>query len=297
MKIGFIGVGVMGSPMAENILDGGYELYVHDTDSDALQNLVQRGAGSGENPKEIASIVDVVITMLPLPSDVETVVFASDGVVEAARKGLIFVDMSTGSPVLAKKIAIKLGDYGVKVIDCPVGGGEPQAIEGSLVLIAGGDKSVLEKIRPMLMCMGNKLVYCGGPGTGQAMKLTNNMLGAVSFQATAEALSLGMKFGIKLETMLDVLSSTAAGNTLITKILPGKTFKGDYKPGFSIRLAKKDVGLALDLAKELDVPVPLASFTSQRIATLIASGYGDLDIGAIIKAQADLLKLEMRTDT
>jgi len=296
MKVGFIGVGTMGSAMARNVLKGGFDLVVYDTNRDAVQALVNEGANSGESPKDVASITDVIITMLPMPSDVENVVFGAQGVIDGIKEGSIYIDMSTGCPVLAKRIADELKKLGVTALDSPVGGGEPEAITGSLVLMVGGEAETIEKVRPLLECMGKSVIHCGGPGTGQAMKLINNMLGAVTFQATAEALSLGMKSGIELKTMLTVLSNTAASNALIIHVLPRKAFKGDYQPGFTLRLAQKDVGLALDLAKKYSVPVPLAAQTLQRISQLISSGYGDLDIGAVIKAQADLLNLSIQLD-
>ncbi len=296
MKIGFIGVGIMGSRMAHNVLKGGFDLVVYDTSRDAVQALVNEGANSGESPKDVASVTDVIITMLPMPSDVENVVLGVQGIIDGVKEGSIYIDMSTGDPILAKRIADELEKLGVAALDCPVGGGKSEAIAGSLVLMAGGEAETIENVQPLLECMGKSVIHCGGPGTGQAMKLTNNMLGAMTYQATAEALSLGMKCGIELKTMLTVLSNTAASNALITRVLPGKAFKGDYQPGFTLRLTQKDVGLALNLAKKYSVPVPLAAQTLQRVSQLISSGYGDLDIGAIIKAQADLLNLSIQLD-
>jgi len=296
MKIGFIGVGIMGSPMARNVLKGGFDLVVYDTSRDAVQVLVNKGANSGESPKDVASVTDVIITMLPMPSDVENVVLGVQGIIDGVKEGSIYIDMSTGDPVLAKRIADELEKLGVATLDCPVGGGKPEAIAGSLFLMAGGEAETIENVRPLLECMGKSVIHCGGSGTGQVMKLTNNMLGAMTFQATTEALSLGMKFGIELKTMLAVLSNTAASNALITRVLPGKAFKGDYQPGFTLRLTQKDLGLALDLAKKYSVPIPLAAQTLQRVSQLISSGYGDLDIGAFIKAQADLLDLSIQLD-
>jgi len=294
MHVGFVGVGIMGQAVASNILRGGHKLVVSDKNPLAVTEMIKKGATAGETPMALAAQTDVVITMLPMPSDVEEVVFAADGILAGAREGLIFIDMSTGSPMLAKRMADRCAERGVVAIDCPVGGGEPEAIAGSLLLMAGGDVETIERIRPLLLCIGRKLIQCGGPGAGQAMKLANNMLGAIAYQATSEALSLGMKYGIKLETMLEVLSGTAASNALITRVLPPKALKGDFTPGFKMKLAQKDVGLAVELARQLSVPVPLAALTLQRCATLISSGHGDHDIGVFIKAQADLLDLDIR---
>jgi len=297
MNIGLIGAGIMGRAIGNNILKAGHDLVVYDIYPEAIQRLIQRGALSGESPKDVARKTEVIITMLPFPRDIETVVFGENGILQGVKSGSIFVDMSTSDPLLAQRIAEALEKHGVAAVDCPVGGGEPEAISGQLVLIAGGAETAIERIRPLLMCIGREIIHCGGPGTGQAMKLTNNMLGAIIFQASAEALSLGMCFGISLETMLAVLSKTAASNAVLTKALPAKAFKGNYEPGFRIRLAKKDVGLAVELAKQLDVPIPLGALTLQRCASLVAEGYGDQDISAIVRSQADLLKLDIRTES
>lgn len=294
MLVGFIGLGTMGGVMAQNVLRNSYPVVGYDTNLLALSALVAQGALAAESPRAAAAQSDVVITMLPEPSDVEQVVLGQDGVLEGLRRGTIFIDMSTGSPVLAQRIAARLALKGVAAIDCPVGRGQAEARAGTLLLMAGGDAAAIDQVRPLLMCMGNELVQCGGAGMGQAMKLTNNVLGMLLVQSTTEALTLGLKAGLTLETMVAVMTRTMASNAALSKAFPVKAFKGDFEPGFKLRLGRKDLRLALELAEQLDVPIPLTSITHQSCSTLVANGRGDQDIGTILDAQAQLVGVRVR---
>lgn len=294
MRVGFVGIGVMGAPMAQNVLKGGHAVLVYDTNREAVEALVRAGAEGAANAKQLAAVCDVVITMLPTPAVVEAAVFGPDGIFEGAASGLVYIDMSTGEPALAQRLARALGARGVVVIDCPVGRTQAHAAAGTLLLMAGGDRAAIERARPVLMCMGKDLVYCGGPGMGQAMKLVNNMLASIVMQGTTEALTLGAKAGLSLETMLTVLTNTMARNAQLTDALPAKAFKGDFTPGFTVRLARKDVGLAVGMAQRLEVPVPLAALTLQLCSALVAGGYGGQDVGVILGAQADFLGVRIR---
>lgn len=294
MRVGFIGLGTMGSAMAQNILRQGYALVGYDTNTDAVSGLVAHGALAAESTRTLAVECDVVITMLPEPKDVEQVVLGHEGVLKELRRGSVFIDMSTGSPALARQIAARLEREGVAAIDCPVGRGQAEARAGKLLLMAGGDAAAIEQVRPVLMCMGDELIPCGGAGMGQAMKLTNNVLGMLLVQSTTEALTLGLKAGLTLETMLAVMTRTMANNAALSRAFPAKAFKGDFEPGFKLRLGRKDLRLALELAEQLDVPIPLTSLTHQNCSTLIANGRGDQDIGTILDAQAQLIGVRAR---
>lgn len=294
MRVGFIGVGIMGSAMAKNVLKGGHQVTVYDTNPAAVDTLVTAGAAAAASCTAVAAVSEVVITMLPEPAHVEAAVLGPDGILAGAAPGLVLVDMSTGDPLLAQRLAAALKVRGVDAVDCPVGRTQKHAIAGTLLLMAGGDPGVIERIRPVLMCMGNELIQCGGPGMGQAMKLVNNMLASVTMQATGEALTLGAKAGLTLETMLTVLTRTMANNAQLSTALPAMAFKGDFNPGFTIRLARKDVGLAVALAQRIDVPVPLGAATVQQCSALIVQGRGNQDVGAVVGAQAEAQGLNLR---
>ncbi len=289
MRVGFIGLGTMGSAMAQNILKHGYKVVGYDTNADALRSILGKGGAVAQTPRALASQSDVVITMLPEPSDVEEVLFGKEGVFVGLRRGSVFIDMSTGSPIVALRVASKLQAEGIAAIDCPVGRGQEEAKSGRLLLMAGGDPAVIQQVRPLLMCMGNELVYCGGAGMGQAMKLANNLLGMLLVQSTSEAITLGLKAGLSLETLISVMSRTMANNAALSNAFPAKAFKGDLEPGFKLRLGRKDLRLALELAGYLDVPIPLGATTLQNCSALIAMGRGDQDVGAILDAQAQLV--------
>jgi 4-hydroxybutyrate dehydrogenase/sulfolactaldehyde 3-reductase len=169
MRVGFVGVGVMGAAMAQNVLKAGHEVLVYDTSRDAITAMVRAGAQAAPSGKYLAAACDVVITMLPTPADVEAAVLGPDGILEGAVSGLIYIDMSTGEPMLAQRLARMLGERGIVAIDCPVGRTHSHAVAGTLLLMAGGDRTAVERLRPLLMCMGNELVYCGGAGMGQAI--------------------------------------------------------------------------------------------------------------------------------
>jgi 4-hydroxybutyrate dehydrogenase/sulfolactaldehyde 3-reductase len=296
VRVGFIGLGTMGSPMALNIIKGGYGLIGYDTYADAIKAVVDVGAIAGASPRSVAEQAEVVITMLPEPTDVEQVVLGADGIAEGLKSGSVYVDMSTGSPSLAQKIERELSNSGIASIDCPVGRGQAEAVAGSLLLMAGGDAAAIERVLPVLMRMGNELIHCGGPGMGQAMKLTNNMLATIAFQGTTEAVTLGLKAGLRLETMLKVMSQTMANNAVLSKAFPAKAFKGDFHPGFKLRLGRKDMGLAVALAHELGVPVPLATNVLQVCSTLVAAGRGEEDIGVMLDAQAEVVRVRARLE-
>lgn len=282
MHVGFIGLGAMGGPMAMNILKGGHELTVYDTNAAAPETLRRAGARVAENYPDLASTCELVITMLPDPTHVQTAVLGSDGMITGLRRRTVFIDMSTGDPHTARHLDSSLRTAGVDVIDCPVGRTQTHAEAGTLLLLAGGDPDVISTARPVLDCIGSDFIHCGGPGSGQAMKLVNNMLATVALQGVAEALSLGFGAGLSLETMRTVMGQTMAQTSQLDHALPAKTFAGDLEPGFALSLARKDVRLAVELAHRLGMSVPAAERTLERCAELVASGRGGDDIGVLV---------------
>jgi 4-hydroxybutyrate dehydrogenase/sulfolactaldehyde 3-reductase len=286
MHVGFIGLGAMGRPMATNILQGGHRLTVHDVNEDAVRGLCSSGASAAASLRKLAADCDLVITMLPAPADVEHTVLGDNGLLAGANAGTVIVDMGTGNPGSARELQLRLAERDVAFVDCPVGRTQVHAEAGTLLLLAGGERAVIDRVRPVLDCVGSDLVHCGGPGTGQAMKLVNNMLATIALQGVAEALSLGLAAGLSLDTIRAVTGQTMAQTSQLDKALPAKTFAGDLTPGFALALARKDVGLAADYARELGVPVPVAERTLQRCSELIDAGHGRDDIGIMVAASA-----------
>ncbi|AYY11820.1 NAD(P)-dependent oxidoreductase [Actinobacteria bacterium YIM 96077] len=290
-RIGFIGLGAMGAPMATNILAGGHQLMVYDTNSAAVEALRELGADIAADVSEMAESRDVIITMLPHPTAVEEIVLGPDGLVASGlRPGRTFVDMSTGDPLTAQRLAETLESKGVFAVDCPVGRTPEHAKEGALLLLAGGSSDAVERARPVLMCMGDELVHCGGPGTGQAMKLVNNMLTITVMQGVGEVLGVGLQAGLPLDLMREVTAKTLAQTSVMDKALPAKAFVGDLSPGFALRLAEKDIRLAVQLAANLSLSTPVAERALQRCTELVASGHADHDIGILAAEQAGLDK-------
>jgi 3-hydroxyisobutyrate dehydrogenase-like beta-hydroxyacid dehydrogenase len=294
MKVGFIGTGVMGRPMARNVMRAGHDVVVCDRDPIASRPLVEAGATFEADPVAVAAKTSIVITMLPTPSDVEQLVLGPHGLIETMQPGSTFIDMSTGSPIVARRMAERLEAASLAAIDCPVGRTQKHAEAGTLLLMAGGRGEVIDSMRPVLMSMGSELIHCGSTGAGQAMKLVNNMLATVIAQANTEALLLGVKAGLTVETMLTVLAKTMAGNAQLMQAMTEKALMGDFVPGFTLELARKDVSLATDLAKQLDVPVYLGALTVQICSAWVADGWGKKDVGGILGAQAERLRLRVQ---
>jgi 4-hydroxybutyrate dehydrogenase / sulfolactaldehyde 3-reductase len=290
MRVGFIGLGTMGRPMVRNVLSGGYQVTVYDTDPKAVAVLAADGAAVAPSCRELAEVSDLVITMVPTPADVEAAVLGQEGVADGVADGLarggIVVDMSTGDPQVAQRLAGSLAEEGIDVLDCPVGRTQEHAEAGTLLLLAGGHDAVIDRAAPVLMCMGEELIRCGGHGMGQAMKLVNNMLALVLTQGVGEALALGLGAGLSVDLIRSVTAKTLAQTRQLDAALPAKAFTGDLTPGFALRLAEKDIRLATALAERLEVPVPLAERTLRQCAELSAAGHADHDIGVIVTAQA-----------
>jgi 4-hydroxybutyrate dehydrogenase/sulfolactaldehyde 3-reductase len=286
VRVGFIGLGAMGRPMAANILRRGHELTVYDANPDAVTALRVMGAAAAAGYRELAKASDIVITMLPKPADVEAVVLGDGGVASGLRSGGAFIDMSTGDPTTAQRLAETLEADGVHVVDCPVGRTQAHAEAGTLLLLAGGSDEAVRRVEPVLMCMGQELFRCGGPGMGQAMKLVNNMLAMVLMEAVAEALELGLRAGLSLDIIRSVTAKTLAQTTLLDTGLPAKAFTGDLSPGFALWLGEKDVALAVALAEQLGVAVPVTERTLQCCAELHAAGHGNQDVGVLVMSRA-----------
>jgi 2-hydroxy-3-oxopropionate reductase len=274
MRVGFIGIGAMGQPMSRHVLEAGYELVVNDIRKEAAQELVSRGAKWADTPQAVAQSCEVVITSLPMPKDVEDVVYGREGLKAGWKKGDILIDMSTNSPAVIRKIAEEAQARGVEVLDAPVGGGVMGAESKRLAIMVGGKAEVLEKVRKILEAMGDTITRVGDVGCGNIAKLINNMIGLSCSQITYEGMVLGAKAGIDVRTLREVLKNSSGTNFCVQNILPN-VFAGNFEPGFRINLALKDIGLALGMAKEYAVPTPICSVLEQQLLEVKASGWGD----------------------
>ena len=288
--IGFIGLGIMGRPMAKNLLKAGHSLVVHSRSRGPVDELVSAGAKAGTSPKDVAGQCDVLITMLPNSPDVELVALGKDGIADGARSGLIFVDMSTISPIVSQKVGQALSAKGARMLDAPVSGGEKGAIDGALSIMVGGDQAVFDSVLPILGAMGKTITLLGPLGFGGFTKLANQIIVAVNLTALGEALTLAKKAGLDRELTLKALAGGLAGSRCLDQKTPNYV-AGSYKPGFKIDLHFKDLGLIMESARTLGVPLPATAVVQELFSALRVKGRGDLDHSAVITLLEDLAGL------
>jgi len=280
-SIGFIGTGIMGKPMAHNLLKAGYPVTVHNRTKSKAQDLLSQGAVWAATSAEAAAGSDVVITCVTDTPDVEAVLLGRDGVIEKARPGLICVDMSTISPSATKDMGQTLEAKGVTLIDAPVSGGEIGAIEAKLSIMMGGPKDAVEAVRPIMEVMGRTVTHCGPLGSGQITKLANQVMVIHTIMSIAEGLAFAEKAGLDLETTLKVTSAGAAGSHSL-KALGPKIIAGDLKPAFMVDLQQKDLRLVLEYADQVKQPLPGVALAKQLLASLQAKGRGKDGTQALI---------------
>jgi len=285
--VGFIGLGIMGRPMAKNLLKAGHSLVVHSRGRGPVDELVKAGAKAAGSPKEIAEQSDVLITMLPNSPEVEQVALGPNGIIEGARRGLAFVDMSTISPLVSQKIGKALEARGVAMLDAPVSGGEKGAVDGALSIMVGGDKAVFERVLPIFQAMGKTITLLGPLGLGGFTKLANQIIVAVNLTALAEALTLGKKAGLDRELLLTALAGGLAGSRCLDQKKPNY-LSNTYNPGFKIDLHYKDLGLIMESARALGVPLPATAVVQELFSALRVKGRGGLDHSGIITLLEDL---------
>lgn len=282
MKIGFIGLGIMGKPMAKNLVKAGYDLLVSDHKDSAMQELQAVGAKKAASLKEIAETCDVFMTMLPNSPHVKEVVLGKDGLLEGVKPGAVLIDMSSINPMASKEIAARLAEKGAKMLDAPVSGGEPKAIDGTLAFMVGGEKEVFEKLQPVLAKMGSSVVYCGGIGAGNVTKLANQVIVAVNIAAVSEAFMLAKKAGVDPNTVFEAIKGGLAGSTVMNAKGP-MMLEGSFKPGFRIDLHIKDLGNALEAGHSVGSPLPLTAQVMEILELLHADGFGAEDHSAIAR--------------
>ncbi len=279
--VGFIGLGIMGKPMAKNLMDAGQELVVFNRTREKAEELAGDGATVAGSPREVAERSDVVITMLPDSPQVEEVLTGEDGVLEGVKEGALVVDMSTISPVVTEGLAAKVKEKGASMLDAPVSGGDVGAIEGTLSIMVGGSEGDFERARPLFEAMGKTVTHVGGNGTGQVVKAANQIVVALTIEAVSEALVLGSKGGVAPEKILDVLSGGLAGNKVM-EVKREKMLTHSFDPGFRIELHHKDLGIALVAGREYGVTLPVTALVDQMLQELRMRGRGDRDHSALL---------------
>src|SRR5687768_8203063 len=294
MIVGFIGLGTMGGPMAQNLLKKGHQVVAFDVHAAAVRTLAEAGAKSAETPKAVAAQSDIVITMLPDAPDVERVALGRDGIVHGIRSGSVYIDMSTIDPATTRKVGAAMAAKGVAMIDSPVGKTADHAVAGTLTLMVGGPAEAIARVRSVLDCMGTDFFHCGELGAGQTMKLLNNLLAAAVGEASIEALVAGTKAGLSLETMMSVLRTTMAWNNQLAISMPKRSLVGDFKPGFMMKLAHKDCRLALKMVEELGVSAPVGHAVLASLAEGIGRGLQDDDVGALLKLREEPVGVTVR---
>lgn len=281
-RIGFIGLGIMGKPMARNLMKSGYDLVVHNRSRMAVDEIAGEGAIPASNPREVAEQAKIVITMLPDSPDVRDVVFGENGLSEAMGEGSLLIDMSTISPVTTLEVVEALAAKGAHALDAPVSGGDKGAIAATLSIMVGGDADDFARAKPIFEALGKTIVHVGAAGAGQTVKACNQIVVALTFEAVSEALVLGSKAGVDPHKIIQVLSGGLAGNKVLE--LRGESMIAhNFQPGFRINLHRKDLGIALDAGKSYNVSLPATAQVNQMFTAMVAGGFGDLDHSALLK--------------
>ena len=294
-KIGFIGLGIMGKPMAKNLLKAGYPLIVYDINNAPVKELIEVGAQEVKSSKEVAAQSKVIITMLPNSPEVKEVVLGKDGVLDGAKPGTILIDMSSIAPLVSKEISEKVREKGMVMLDAPVSGGEPKAIDGTLAIMVGGPKEVFEEAKEILAVMGATVTHVGEIGSGNVTKLANQIIVALNIAAMAEAMVLVTKAGVDPEKVYNAIRGGLAGSTVLDAKMP-LVLDGNFKPGFRIELHIKDMMNALETAHELCVPVPLSSQIMEIMKALKCDGKEKDDHCGIVQFYEGLAKVEVRKE-
>jgi 3-hydroxyisobutyrate dehydrogenase len=283
MRVGVIGLGIMGAPMARNLLRAGHAVHVLSRTRAKVEALVAEGAESAASPAALAAVVDAVVSSLPDGPDVEAVVQGPDGVLAGARAGLLVVDTSTIAPAVARALAARAAERGVAFLDAPVSGGDKGAIAGTLSIMVGGDRDAFARAEPVFAAIGRQATYMGGPGQGQMTKLVNQVVGATTLAAVAEGLLLAARAGLDPDAVIQAVGGGAATSWMLANLGP-RMQRGDHAPGFMVRLQQKDLRLALGAAAALGVPLPATALVHQLFTAVEAHGGGELGTQALVTA-------------
>ena len=286
-QLGFIGLGIMGKPMTQNLLKAGYPVIVHNRSRPAMDELAQAGATIAQSPKQVAQQADVVITCLPDSPDVETVILGSDGVLEGAKAGMLCIDMSTIAPATARKIYESLNANGIQSLDAPVSGGDIGAQQGTLSIMVGGEESAFQRALPIFRAMGKNIVHIGAAGAGQVTKACNQIVVALTVQAVAEALTLAKKSGVDPAKVREALLGGFAQSRVLD-VHGDRMLKGSFQPGFTIDLHRKDMNIVLQTGREVSAPLLGSSQVTALMDCLIAQGKGAFDNAVLVELYEQL---------
>jgi 2-hydroxy-3-oxopropionate reductase len=293
MKVGFIGLGIMGKPMSRNLIKAGHQVVVYDIVPELVAAMAASGASAGKSAKDVAARSDITITMVPDGPEVEAAVLGPEGALEGAKPGAIFVDMSSISPLVAQKVGAACTAKGIEFLDAPVSGGEPKAVDGTLAIMVGGKQEVFDRVLPLFQAMGSSATLTGPIGAGNVTKLANQMMVAVNIAAMGEALVLATKAGLDPEVVFNAVKGGLAGSAVLNAKAP-MVIARNFKPGFRIRLHQKDLRNALLAAESMKVSLPFTSLAQQVLMALMNSGRGDLDHSAIATFVEDMAKVEVK---
>jgi 2-hydroxy-3-oxopropionate reductase len=292
-KIGFIGLGIMGMPMARNLLKAGFEVVAYNRTTSKAEALTKEGARRANSPRELAMECPVVITIVSDTPDVEAVILGKDGVIEGARAGSVVIDMSTISPTATRAMATRLKEKGVAMLDAPVSGGDVGAVKGTLAIMVGGEAEVFERCRPIFEAMGKNIVHVGSSGMGQTVKLMNQILLVGCLIGVVEALVFGQKSGVNLEKAVSAVAGGAAGSWVLSNLGP-RIIKRDFQPGFFTDLMQKDLNLVMEAAAEMKLPLPVTGLANQMYYSLQCSGEGKSAYSALVKVLERMAGVEVR---
>ena len=292
-KIGFVGLGIMGKPMARNLLKAGYDLTVYDIVGEAVEEVVGDGAAAASSSKEVAAATGKIITMLPDSADSERAILGPDGVLEGADPGSVIIDMSSIAPLVSQRIAAACAERGVEMLDAPVSGGEPGAIAGTLAIMVGGKQEIFDQNYDLLKVMGGNVVLTGDIGAGGVTKLANQIIVAANIEALAEALVLAQKAGVDPENVFNAIRGGLAGSAVMEAKAP-MMLSRNFRAGFRVRLHQKDLRNVLATAQELNIPLPVTSLLQQMLGALVNEGESESDHSALLKFVEDLAKIEVK---
>jgi 2-hydroxy-3-oxopropionate reductase len=291
-KIGYIGLGIMGASIARNLMKAGHDLLVHNRSRGIVEHLVNEGAKAALSPKEVAEQVDFVFTNLPDSPDVEQVVLGKNGIIEGARKGLIYIDNSTIKPETARYLAVELEKVGIDALDAPVSGGDVGAKNGTLTIMVGGKQAAFDKAAPLFQAMGKAWVLVGDSGAGQIAKVCNQIIVGAQMVALAEALITAQKSGVDPSRMVEAIKSGAAQMWTLD-VKPPRLFAGNRQPGFKAYMQHKDLGIVLDTGKAYGIPLPMTAIVQQLYTAMLEQGNRELDNSAIISVYETLANIKL----
>lgn len=296
-RIGFIGLGVMGIPMATNLLRDGYELVVFDIDPNSVKKLLfPDKVTSVSSPKEVGAAVDIVILMLPNSPHVKDVVIGEEGLIETLSPQSLIIDMSSISPSMTKNVGQELEKANIHFLDAPVSGGQTGAENGTLTIMVGGNKDIIREVNPILSVLGKRIIHCGKLGSGQIVKVVNQLMSAVNLISMAEGFTLGVKGGVDPKIMQEVISGGSGCSWAVTDRVPA-ILERNFEPGFTIDLHSKDIKLAMEMAQELNVPLYVTFLTHELFKTLQLKGEGGKDNSYIIHLYEELSNIEVKSES